>query len=75
MKQTHQLTAVVERDGDGYTALCPQLDVASQGDTADDARANLQEAVELFLETAGEAEVRSRLAAEVYVTPFEVTVG
>lgn len=55
MKQ--QLTAIIEREGDGYVSLCPELDVASQGDTIEDARTNLQEAVELFLETAEPSEV------------------
>ena len=26
-----QLTAIIEREGDGYVALCPDVDVASQG--------------------------------------------
>jgi predicted RNase H-like HicB family nuclease len=33
MKQVQQFTAVIEREGGGYTALCPEVDVASQGDT------------------------------------------
>ncbi|MDE2786507.1 MAG: type II toxin-antitoxin system HicB family antitoxin [Chloroflexota bacterium] len=56
-----QLTAIVERDGDGYVALCPELDIASQGDTVAEARDNLNEALELFLETASETEIRHRL--------------
>ena len=72
MKQMRKLTAIIEREGDGYVALCPELDVASQGDSVEQARANLKEAVELFLETADAAEVRSRLHSEVFVTRFEV---
>ena len=53
----HTYTAVVEKEGDLYVALCPELDVASQGDTVEQARANLKEAVELFLETADPKEV------------------
>lgn len=49
MKQLRQVTAIIEREGDGYVALCPELDVASQGDTIEPARKNLQEAVGLFL--------------------------
>ena len=71
----HSLTAVIEREGDGYVALCPELDIASQGDTVEEARGNLQEAAELFLETASEGEIRERLRAEVYVTQLEVAVG
>jgi predicted RNase H-like HicB family nuclease len=55
-----QVTAVVEREGDGFVSLCPKLDIASQGDTAEEARANLEEALELFFEVADESEVRRR---------------
>ena len=71
----HLLTAIIEREGDGYVSLCPQLDIASQGQTVDEARANLQEALELFFESAPEHEVRSRLHGEFYVTQVEVAVG
>jgi predicted RNase H-like HicB family nuclease len=70
-----RLTAIIEREGDGYVALCPELDVASQGDTIELARSNLCEALELFLETASPEEVRQRLRGEVYVTQVEVSVG
>ena len=52
MKQVQQVTAIIEREGVGYVALCPDLDVASQGDTIEDARKKLQEAVELLVEAA-----------------------
>ena len=70
---THHLTAIIEREGDGYVSLCPELDVASQGDTIEDARKNVQEAVELFLESASTEEISQRLHGEIYVTQFEVT--
>ena len=75
MKQTHQLTAIIEREGDGYVALCPELDIASQGDSVEEARANLQEAVELFFETADQSEIKNRLHGEIFVTRLEVAVG
>ena len=50
MKRTQHLTAIIEREGDGYVSLCPELDIASQGRTVEEARANLQEAIELFFE-------------------------
>ncbi|MBL9090916.1 MAG: hypothetical protein JNL96_06805 [Planctomycetaceae bacterium] len=56
-------------------SLCPELDVASQGDTIEEARSNLREAVELFLETASPEEVAGRLHEESYVTPLEVRFG
>ncbi len=58
-----RFTAILEKKGDMYVALCPELDVASQGDTIEEARQNLVEAVELFLECADEQEVTQRLAA------------
>ena len=68
-------TAIVEKEGDGYVSLCPELDVASQGATVEEATANLREAVELFLECADPAEVARRAHSEVFVTRFEATVG
>jgi predicted RNase H-like HicB family nuclease len=75
MKHTQQLTAMIERDGDGYVGLCPELDIASQGETIEGARANLQEAVELFFETADPTEIERRRHSEVFVTRLEVEVG
>ncbi len=68
-------TAIIEKEDDGYVALCPEVDVASQGDTIEEAKANLQEALELFFETASEKEIASRLTGDVYVTHVEVAVG
>ena len=45
---TRQLTAIIEREGNGYVSLCPELDSASQGETIEQARENLREALELF---------------------------
>ncbi|MBM4311197.1 MAG: type II toxin-antitoxin system HicB family antitoxin [Deltaproteobacteria bacterium] len=70
-----QLTAIIEREGDGYVSLCPELDIASQGDTIEESRTNLQEALELFFATASPEEIKTRLHAEVYVTHVEVAVG
>ena len=70
-----QLTAIIQREGDGYVSLCPELDIASQGDTIEEARNNLREAVELFFESASPNEIQTRLHEEVYVTQVEVSVG
>jgi predicted RNase H-like HicB family nuclease len=56
-------------------ALCPELDIASQGSTVEEARSNLREALELFFETASPEEIKQRLREEVYVTQVEVAVG
>jgi len=70
-----QLTAIIEREGGGYVSLCPQLDIASQGDTVQEARENLREALELFFEVASPSEIQERLHQEVYVTQLEIAVG
>jgi len=70
-----QLTAIIEREGDGYVSLCPELDIASQGETIEGARNNLREAIELFFETASKDEIQTRLHEEVYITRVEVAVG
>lgn len=75
MKQRERLTGLIEREGDGYVALCAELDIASQGDTIEQARQNLIEAVELFFESASPDEIKNRLRGEVYVTPIEVSIG
>jgi predicted RNase H-like HicB family nuclease len=58
---TRQLTAIIEREGNGYVSLCPELDIASQGETIEQARENLHEALELFFECASPEEVNTRL--------------
>jgi predicted RNase H-like HicB family nuclease len=70
-----KLTAIIEKEGNGYVALCPELDIASQGDTVEQARDNLKEALELFYETASKEEIESRLMGDVFVTQVEVAVG
>lgn len=70
-----QLTAFIEREGTGYVSLCPELDIASQGETIEEARDNLREALELFFETASPEEIQTRLHDEVYVTRMEIAVG
>lgn len=74
MKKTLQLTAVIEREDDGYVATCPELDVVSQGDTVEQARMNLLEAVEGFFEVASPSEIQRRLKTETYVMPIMPTV-
>ena len=71
----HQLTGIIEREGSVYVALCPEVDVASQGETIEEARRNLVEALELFFETADPSEVENRLHNEIFVTRIEVAVG
>jgi predicted RNase H-like HicB family nuclease len=69
------LTALIERNGRWFVALCPEVDVASQGRTIQEARKNLVEALELFFEVAGPAEIKRRMKSEMYVTRVEVAVA
>ena len=70
-----KLTAIIEREGDGYVSLCPELDIASQGESVEEARDNLREALELFFEAASPEEVKQRPHGEIFVTQVEVAFG
>ena len=65
MKQIKQLTCIIECEGNGYISLCPQIDVASQGESVEESRNNWIEAIELFLETASPNEVLLRMYSEL----------
>jgi len=69
---TERFTAILEKEGNQYVALCPELDIASQGKTVEEAKANLKEAVELFLDSADSEEIKQRLHTDLFVTQFEV---
>ncbi len=71
----HGLIAVIRRQDDAWISWCPEIDIASQGDTIEQAKANLKEVVELYVETAKESEIKELLGVEMYVSSFEVNVG
>ena len=66
-------TAIIERQGNLYVALCPALDVTSQGISIENALDNLKEAVALFLETADPGEMKDRRREHVFVTQFQAS--
>ncbi len=70
-----RLTAIIEREGTGFVSLCPELDIASQGRSVEEARDNLREALELFFESASPEEIQHRLRGEIFVTQLEIAVG
>jgi predicted RNase H-like HicB family nuclease len=74
MKINRELTAIIEKENKGYVALCPELDIASQGDTIEEAKTNLIEALELFFEEASEKEIRERLNEDVIITRVKIKV-
>jgi predicted RNase H-like HicB family nuclease len=75
MKSIQNFTAIIERENDGFVALCPELDVASQGNSVEEAKLNLQEAIELFFEHASKDEIRSRLKTDVFITNVQIAVA
>jgi len=75
MTQPLRFTAIIEREDEGFVSLCPELDIASQGTTIEEARSNLVEALSLFFETADPSEIARRFRSEVFVTQVEVPVG
>jgi predicted RNase H-like HicB family nuclease len=68
-------TAIIERDDDAYVALCPELDIASQGRSIEDALSNSKEAVDLFFQAADPREIRERQRGHVFVTQFQAVRG
>lgn len=75
MTNLRQFTAIIEREDDLYVALCPELDIASQGESITEARDNLAEAIELFFEVASPSEISERLHSEIFVTQVGVPVA
>ena len=59
MNQT--FTALIQREDDMFVSLCTELDIASQGTSIAEARENLKEAIELFLEEASDTEIAERI--------------
>jgi predicted RNase H-like HicB family nuclease len=75
MNNLRQFTAIIEKEGEQFFALCPELDIASQGETVEKARYNLLEALQLFFESASDKEILERVNNEVFITRLDITVG
>jgi predicted RNase H-like HicB family nuclease len=74
MNSFRNFTAIIEKEDDGYVSLCPEIDVASQGDTIEEARNNLREAIELFFKYASEEEIRTRLKSDFFITNMQIKI-
>ena len=73
---SYKVSIVIERDEHGYYVYCPELrGCQSQGDTQDEAMANIKEAIELYLETLDDKERRDLLSQEILTTTLEVQVA
>ena len=73
MQHSRRLTAIIEREDDGFFALCPELNIASQGASIEEARTNLAEALTLFFEVADKAELARRVHDDVFVNAGQGT--
>lgn len=67
MKSIKNFTAIIEKEDNVYVALCPELNIASQGETVEGAKLNLHEAIELFFEHASKDEIDYRLKNDILV--------
>ena len=71
-----KITAIIEKDKDGYFAFVPELKgCVSSGETLDEARANIKEAAELYLESLATDEIQNIFAKETTIAPIEVALG
>ena len=75
MKNIRNFTAIIEKEDGIYVALCPELDIASQGDTVEESKANLHEAIELFFEHASDGEIEQRLKSDIFITNMQIAIG
>lgn len=70
---SYRVSIIIEQEGKWFVALCPELDIVSQGKTIEEARDNLKEALELYLKHADPSEID--LPKEPpFVSTLEVTV-
>ena len=75
-EMSYKVTAIIEKDEHGYYAYCPELEgCQTQGDTLEEVLDNIKEAIELYLETLTEDEIRMFLSKEILTTSLEVNVG
>jgi predicted RNase H-like HicB family nuclease len=73
--KTHRLTAIIERAGDTYVSICPELNISSHGLSIEEARVHLAEAVDRFFTARPGGESPDQLCNEVYVTHLDVEIA
>jgi predicted RNase H-like HicB family nuclease len=73
---SYKVYVVIEKDEHGYYAYCPELEgCQTQGDSLEEILGNIKEAIELYLETLSEDEIRASLSKEILTASLEVQVG
>ncbi|MBN1898380.1 MAG: type II toxin-antitoxin system HicB family antitoxin [Spirochaetes bacterium] len=72
----NKVTVIIEKDENGYFAYCPELEGChTQGDTIDEALANIKEAIDLYIETLSPEEAKQMLSKEILTTTMEIKVA
>ncbi|MFZ5996908.1 MAG: type II toxin-antitoxin system HicB family antitoxin [Nitrospirota bacterium] len=73
---SYKVSIVIEKDENGYYAFSPEFEgCQSQGDSLEEVIANIKEAIELYLETLSEDEIKASLSKEILTTTLEVQVA
>jgi predicted RNase H-like HicB family nuclease len=73
---SYKVSVVIEKDEYGYYAYCPELEgCQTQGDSLEEAINNMKEAIELYLETMSDDEIKEALSREILTTTIEVKVA
>ncbi|MBI5666291.1 MAG: type II toxin-antitoxin system HicB family antitoxin [Nitrospirae bacterium] len=73
---SQKVSVVIEKDGYGYYAYCPELEgCQTQGDSIEEVMVNIKEAIELYLETLSEEEIKEAISQEILTTSLEVKVA
>ena len=75
MSKPYKVNVIIEKDENGYYAYCPELEgCQTQGDSLEEVLVNIKEAIELYLETLTEEEIRTYLSKKILTTSLEVKV-
>jgi predicted RNase H-like HicB family nuclease len=73
---SHKVGVVIEKDGHGYYAYCPELEgCQTQGDSLEEVLSNIKEAIELYLETLSVEDRNASLSKEILTTTLEVNIA
>jgi predicted RNase H-like HicB family nuclease len=73
---SQKVSVVIEKDESGYYAYCPELEgCQTQGDSIEEVMTNIKEAIELYLETLSEEEIKEATSKEILTTTLEVRVA
>ena len=70
MEETYRFSAVIQKEGKWYVSWCQDLDIASQGETIEEAIENLKEAIELYLE---DEDAQIPATGQIFTTTLEVS--